>query len=353
MKILIAIDHFCEGGAERVASLLVNQLCMDHDVHVVVMEKGINYPLDLKRIKLHMIEYNAMNKMVKVWTKLSELRKIVRKVNADVVFAFANVMSIYISTALIWNGKGRTRLISSERTDPTREPSKRITKMLRDWAYRRSDYLICQTPWVADYFKKRIKVACIVIPNPITPCLPVWQGEGSKVVMTACRLEEQKNLPMLINAFARLHKLHPDFRLIIHGEGSFRPILEEMIDNLGLCESVLLPGFSKQIHREMACSYMYVSSSNYEGISNSMLEALGIGIPTICTDCPVGGANMFIRNGENGLLVPVEDVDSLFSAMLRMVEDKDLAVKCSFNSRSINKKLNASHIAEQWINLIR
>ena len=46
MKILIAIDHFRAGGAERVASVLINQLCKEHEVHVVIMEEGINYPLD-------------------------------------------------------------------------------------------------------------------------------------------------------------------------------------------------------------------------------------------------------------------------------------------------------------------
>ena len=116
---------------------------------------------------------------------------------------------------------------------------------------------------------------------------------------------------------------------------------------------ITMPGFSKEIHKAMVHSYMYVSSSDYEGISNSMLEALGIGIPTICTDCPVGGANMFINNGGNGLLVPVGDDEALFQAMRRMIEDKEFAMKCSQNSKLINEKIKIDHIAEQWINLIK
>lgn len=353
MKILIAIDHFRAGGAERVASVLINQLCKEHEVHVVIMEEGINYPLDFEHIKIHLVNYNPKNKIVKMWTKLSKLRKIIHNINADVIFSFANIMSIYISAALVGKNRNKVRLISSERTDPTHEPSNQIAKILRNRAYQSSDYLVCQTPWVADYFKKRIHTTCVVIPNPITPLLPIWKGKDSKIIMTACRLEEQKNLPMLIRSFARLYKIHSEYQLIIYGEGSLRSSLEQLIEEMVMTDHIIMPGFSKEIHKAMAHSYMYVSSSDYEGISNSMLEALGIGIPTICTDCPVGGANMFINNGDNGLLVPVGDDEALFQAMRRMIEDKEFAMKCSQNSKLINEKIKIDQIAEQWINLIK
>lgn len=353
MKILIAIDHFRAGGAERVASVLINQLCKEHEVHVVIMEEGINYPLDFEHIKIHLVDYKKGNKLIKVWSKLNNLRKIVREVNADVVYSFANFMSIYVAASLTGNNRRKVRLISSERTDPTREPTGYIARLLRNWAYSQSDFLVCQTPWVADYFKKKIKSQCVVIPNPITPNLPVWQGQNSNIIMTACRLEGQKNLPMLLNAFIRLHALYPNYKLIIYGEGLLRPQLETFIIDNQLQDYVELPGFNKDIHQAMVHSYMYVSSSDYEGISNSMLEALGIGIPTICTDCPVGGARMFINSSENGLLVPVGDDKALFQAMKRIIKDREFAIKCSQRSQMINEQIKASKIVEQWVKLIK
>lgn len=352
-KILVAIDHFKAGGAERVASVIINHLCKENEVHVVIMEEEINYPLDFNHIKLHVINYNNKNKITKIWTKISQLRQIIRNVNADIIFSFANIMSIYVAAALIRNGRDKVCLISSERTDPTHEPSNLITKKIRNWAYQSSDYLVCQTPWVANYFNKRIHTKCVVIPNPITPSLPIWKGENSKIIMTACRLEKQKNLPMLIKAFVKLHKYHSDYKLVIYGDGTLRSTLKTMIENYKMNDFISMPGFTKNIHKEMVNSYMYVSSSNYEGISNSMLEALGIGIPTICTDCPVGGASMFITNKENGLLVPVNDENELFNAMKIMIENKELALKCSQNSQNINEQINVNAIVNEWINIIK
>ena len=68
---------------------------------------------------------------------------------------------------------------------------------------------------------------------------------------------------------------------------------------------------------------MFVSSSDFEGISNSMLEALGMGLPVVVTDCPVGGARMVIKSGENGILVPVGDTQAMYEAMRSVLKDPD------------------------------
>ena len=70
---------------------------------------------------------------------------------------------------------------------------------------------------------------------------------------------------------------------------------------------------------------MFVSSSDFEGLSNSMLEAMAMGIPTICTDCPCGGAKMVIENGINGLLTPVGDKDELSAAMQQVADNSQIA----------------------------
>ena len=97
---------------------------------------------------------------------------------------------------------------------------------------------------------------------------------------------------------------------------------------------------------------MYVSSSDYEGISNAMLEALAIGMPCVCTDCPIGGANATIRNGENGLLVPIKDKESLYKAMKEIIEDPALATKLSANATKIREELSLDQIARRWEELI-
>lgn len=349
MKILIAIDHFKNGGAERVASIIINKLARNHNLHVVVLESDINYPLDLDKFKLHQICYNHnTNFAKKQYEKLYSLREVVKTVRPDVLLAFGYYMSVISYFSLIMNGRSKIKFITSERTDPTREPSNKLYAMLRNYVYAHSELLVCQTEWVKSYFSSRINVPIEIIPNPISPDLPDWKGIGSQIILTACRFVSQKNLPLLINAFEIVHRHYPDFKLRILGDGDERENLMKLIETLNLSNCVEMPGFSKNIYQEMINSYMYISSSDYEGISNSMLEALGCGMPTICTDCPVGGASMFIKNNMNGLLVPARDVDALAKAMIDFISNKDFALQCGTKAKEIVYSIDANSIAQMW-----
>ena len=93
---------------------------------------------------------------------------------------------------------------------------------------------------------------------------------------------------------------------------------------------------------------MYVSSANYEGISNSMLEALGMGIPTIVTDCPAGGERMFIEHMVNGLLVRVGDAEGLYRSMKLLIEDEKITDSFSRRSPSIKNEINSKSIMRMW-----
>ena len=83
-----------------------------------------------------------------------------------------------------------------------------------------------------------------------------------------------------------------------------------------------------------------------------MLEAMAMGIPTISTNCPVGGAAMMIKDHENGILIPVGDCEKLTSAMLEIIEDDELANKLSNNSKKIINDINSTQIAKKWEKLI-
>ena len=83
-----------------------------------------------------------------------------------------------------------------------------------------------------------------------------------------------------------------------------------------------------------------------------MLEAMAMGLPCVCTDCPAGGARAVIRDGENGMLTPVGDSHALYLAMKKVIENPDLAGMLSANAVKIRKTQSAEKITEEWMELI-
>ena len=83
-----------------------------------------------------------------------------------------------------------------------------------------------------------------------------------------------------------------------------------------------------------------------------MLEAMAIGLPTICTVCPAGGARAIIKDHENGILVPVNDVQAMADAMKEVADNPELAEKLSINGTKIREDLSVDKIVNRWMELI-
>ena len=93
---------------------------------------------------------------------------------------------------------------------------------------------------------------------------------------------------------------------------------------------------------------MYVNSSDYEGMSNAMLEAMAIGMPVVCTDCPIGGARAVIIHGINGMLTKVGDCQDFAEKIISVLNDKELSRMLSANAVEIKTQLSISNITIQW-----
>ncbi len=199
----------------------------------------------------------------------------------------------------------------------------------------------------------------VVINNPVKSNLPEpYQGDRRKVVVNFCRVSEQKNLPLMIAAFLEMHKKHPEYILEIYGntveknEEELKVQISDLITSLDADEYIHLLPPCADVHIKVRDCAMFVSSSDFEGLSNSMVEAMAIGLPCICTDCLGGGARELITDGENGLLVPMKDIKSLADAMVKMAEDEKLSKKCSANAAKIRGKLAVEVIAGKWLEVI-
>ena len=156
-----------------------------------------------------------------------------------------------------------------------------------------------------------------------TPVDEVDVFRSGEPVFVACgRFVPEKNYPMLLRAFRNVLD-HYVSRLVILGEGKLQSDCEVLARDLGLAEHVVFLGFQENPYKFMARAYALILSSLHEGFPNVLVEAMACGTPVISTRCPSGPDEM-ITDGENGLLVPVDDIEAMTEAMKRLIEDNAL-----------------------------
>lgn len=218
--------------------------------------------------------------------------------------------------------------------------------------------VVCQTQYSKDYFNKMGISNTVVIPNPLLMENSPFTGNRAKRIVNFCRISREKKIELLIEAFSEFNKLFPDYRIDIFGniingqEEAYKQELNKTIAFLNLSEVIEIHPAVKNIHKIIQDAAMFVSTSEFEGLSNSMIEAMALGIPCICTDCDGGGAREMIEDGVNGLLVPKNDVDSLYEAMVRFAEDEQFAEKCGRNAVKIREKTAVETVISMWETVI-
>jgi len=209
--------------------------------------------------------------------------------------------------------------------------------------------IIFQTESAKNFFSGKIQNKGIVLPNPVDASRipPRFEGRRARLVVGAGRLEPQKSFNLLVSAFAVFAQKHPDYTLVIFGEGSLRGSLEKQARDMGIQDQVILPGRKEDLLEQMRTAAMFVLSSGYEGFPNVLIEAICLGMPVISTDCPSYGPRELIKDGVNGLLVPVGDIGAMAEAMEKM-SDTCYAEELSVNAYKLREQLTSKEVFEGW-----
>lgn len=395
-KVLMVMPVLKGGGAERVASILTNEFYKNgYDCEFLLTScnrnEVISRDLDEKIPVIILREFfkksfsDVFYKLLQVWTsvickpfekmglkvptfysylsfvanyhkEIKSLKKVLKEKENATVVAF---LQPTIPMVLLAGRKLSNKIIISERGDPKRQMKHRYGFNFIKKYYKRAEVIVFQTEDAKNTYPKNIASKGTVIFNPIKENLPQkYKGERNKNITTFCRISYQKNLPVLVKSFSEIHKDHEDYRLRFIGNtqnADDEKALKEtktLIDELGIADFVDFEPFSLNVHSEIIEDAVYVNSSDYEGMSNAMLEAMAIGMPVVCTDCPIGGAAAVIKNGENGLLVDVGDAKGLAEAIKKVITDKELEATLSENAVKIKEELSLSNIARKWMELL-
>lgn len=351
MKKIAVIAHgLSGGGAERVAAMLANYFAEHYYqvLFVAAYSSEKEYVLD-DRIKYCYIKTTATSGMLRMINRSLKIKKVVKQFHADVAFSF-------ITNELIPLELSGIPVIPSLRIDPKSTDGSFVRRNIRKFVYHHAKYIVFQTVEARDYFDESIRKKGVIIGNPLKDNLPLWEDNNPrKVFITACRISKQKNIPMLVDAFIEFHRTHSEYSMEIYGDGDPKPYraeMEQYVRKKNAENYISFMGHSTNIHAIMSNSAAFVLSSDFEGLSNSMLEAMAIGIPCICTDCPPGGAREYMKNGEAGILVPVGDVSALTKKMCMLAENDEYKHDLSQKEQYVRDVLRKDAICAQWEALI-
>lgn len=344
MRITFVTSTLTSGGSERVMALLANSLCeRGHHVEIIHLNQHIVFYPIRSQIEMSFAEDEAGTSIL---DKIKWLRKHVLKKKPDVVVAFME--AVYCVTLLALLGV-HIPIISSERIDPRRSPWKR--NLLRRMFLPLTDWLVVQTEAIKSFYPRFIQRKTSIIYNPITEDVfsLVTEKKENRIISVG-KLDYQKNQKILIQAFAKIANQFTDWQLVIYGEGPLRNELENLISNLNLQGRTILPGRTDHILDEMNKSKMFVFSSDFEGFSNALMEAVCVGLPVVTTN--VSGVSELIENGETGFVVPCRDVDAFANAMKVLLNDENLMTKMGNENKKKATMFELNQIVGQWEGLI-
>lgn len=335
-------------GIERITSILINRFVeCGHEIQLILLWQNI---MEFDLPSCVDITFMGFPETKKLSYSVLHIKELINKIKGDYIYSLMNPASDIAVLAGILSGK---KVIVAERNDPKSFPFSKKNRMIRDISYNFAYKVVFQTQEQREYFSKKIQKKGIIIRNPIRKNMPEpYVGQRDKRIVATGRLDTQKNLPLLFESYSRIANEYPDYDLYLYGKGKLENELKALAKKMGLQERIHFEGFKSNIDEIILNCAMYVSSSDYEGISNSMIEALAMGIPTICTDCPIGGSREMIDSGKNGILVPVGDADALYSAMKLFIDDPKYAAMLGDNAKQIRNLYPEEKIANQWLDLI-
>jgi glycosyltransferase involved in cell wall biosynthesis len=323
------------GGAQQVTVTIANGLAARGYSVDLVLARGVGPLLDRVDHAVTVVDLETPEVPgVGVLAAIPSLRSYLRREQPDVLFAAmmnANVVGV-LTDALAGVD---TRLVLTEHNTFGVRPGlrDRVTATLASALYPRADHVVGVSRGVADSVVAGTRVTgdrVSVLYNPIDiddiraaareeldeAAAELMEGD---VVFTVGRLEDAKDLTMLLRAFRRVHEERPWVKLVVGGSGSKRAELEALAAEFGLEDVVTFVGYVDNAYAYMAAASVFALSSKHEGLPTVLLEALACETPIVSTDCP-SGPREILADGRYGRLTPVGDDGAFAEAVLETLD---------------------------------
>lgn len=340
------------GGAEKMLIFVANQLSYKgYGISIINLNSVPDYVNGFKRSVSEKIMIYTLDKSITGHkNKIKKVLEIAKRTKADVLIGFTEYPNLY---AKIVGTLLHIPTIMSERGDPFRTNGRRsIKNRISAAIVGSSKGGVFQTEGAKEFYSKGLQRRGVVIPNPIFitepfPDIPFEQRENT--VVSVGRLDNvQKRYDVMLKSFAIFTKKFPEYKLKIYGDGEDKIQIEKWANEYGIADKVLLMGLVKKPMQAIARDKIFLITSDYEGISNALLEAMAVGLSCVSTDHTPGGARLLIDDQKNGLLAPMGDEKALANCLIRYAADDNLAKKCGLNAKDVVNRFSAEKIINDW-----
>ena len=359
MRVMFFVGSLGAGGAERVVSVLAGEfVALGHAVAIsqIYPRETDHYTVD-DRVERFVLSEGPLT----LWRQgavfrnlslVSGIRSMVRVWHPDAMISFGDSNNLLAAVALSGTG---IPLVVSERTDPFGTALHRIKRALRPAVYRNlADAVHVQTERLAEKVSGSWRLdAVVAIPNPLARGVFAESryDRQEAVFLWVGRLIESKGVDVAIKSFAAIAARVPGWRLRIVGDGPLRESVRSLVGELGLADRVEAIGVVADLSVLYGSCPIFISSSRIEGFPNALLEAAASGCACIAVDCDFG-PELLLDGGRAGILVPVDDVDAMSEAMLRLVDDDDLRRRCSIAASELRFRYGAAEVAKKWLSFL-
>jgi glycosyltransferase involved in cell wall biosynthesis len=340
---VVIISDLGGGGAQRVAlALMADWVVLGHKVTLITLanEEDDQYYLPSGVIR---IALNATGPSGGVISSLRAnirrvrlLRKAIKSSHADRIISF--VAATNILTILATRGLGKYVVIS-ERNDPDRQNLGRFWEKMRRLTYRKATIVTANSHQALNALEEYVPRGKLVfVPNP----LPGWFQERprdqqpgpprEKIVLAVGRLHPQKAYDRLLSIFEQSGARSLGWKLVILGEGAERGALAQLADRLGLAQSLQMPGHTKDVQKWYQRAGLFVMASHYEGMPNTMIEAICAGMPVLVSKS-CGDAAHYANTLTCGVLMDTSDISGSAAQLTDVLEDEPRRKNLGQNGR--------------------
>lgn len=324
----------------------------DFPKSIRMVDLGINYSKDKgKNIFAHIISYLKKKKLHE-----KRLRELLMKEKADIVNTLYPGESSFIPS--IKDGSKKVIELHQNKFFHRQYANKGLKGLIDRWRERqdvrmvsRFDKFVVLTEEDRGYWGDLKNI--IAIPNAAQIENGKWQPEDEKScntkkrVIAVGRLDYQKSFDRLIQVWALVCQRTKDWVLDIYGQGEWKDMLQQMIEERGLAERCHLRGATNNIWMEYTESDMIVMTSHYEGLPMVMIEAMACGLPAVSFDFKCGPKDV-IEQGVNGFCVADGDIEGMAETIVKVIEDDELRLSLSKEARKVREKYSEESVMQKW-----